>query len=85
MASKEGVHNDVRLVVADVDGTLVTPDKVLAPRAETMKERSAAILAAIGRISISSFSDSEKRAIRRPCSRAPRRSEGGHGGSICVE
>jgi Cof subfamily protein (haloacid dehalogenase superfamily) len=33
MAIKEGVHNDVRLVVADVDGTLVTPDKVLTPRA----------------------------------------------------
>jgi hydroxymethylpyrimidine pyrophosphatase-like HAD family hydrolase len=27
------VHEQVRLVVADVDGTLVTPDKVLTPRA----------------------------------------------------
>jgi Cof subfamily protein (haloacid dehalogenase superfamily) len=33
MASKEGVPNAVRLVVADVDGTLVTPDKILTPRA----------------------------------------------------
>jgi Cof subfamily protein (haloacid dehalogenase superfamily) len=31
MATKEG--GGVRLVVADVDGTLVTPDKVLTPRA----------------------------------------------------
>ena len=29
------VHEQVRLVVADVDGTLVTPDKVLTPRART--------------------------------------------------
>ena len=27
------VHEQVRLVVADVDGTLVTPDKILTPRA----------------------------------------------------
>src|ERR1700680_4701674 len=33
MASKESVPNAVRLVVADVDGTLVTPDKILTPRA----------------------------------------------------
>jgi Cof subfamily protein (haloacid dehalogenase superfamily) len=33
MASKGPVSNDVRLVVADVDGTLVTPDKILTPRA----------------------------------------------------
>jgi len=32
MAKKEDVPNGVRLVVADVDGTLVTPDKVLTPR-----------------------------------------------------
>ena len=33
MASREDVASDVRLVVADVDGTLVTPDKILTPRA----------------------------------------------------
>ena len=33
MAKKEDVPNGVRLVVADVDGTLVTPDKILTPRA----------------------------------------------------
>src|SRR5678815_3597246 len=33
MAGKEDVPSGVRLVVADVDGTLVTPDKVLTPRA----------------------------------------------------
>ena len=33
MASKEEAPEDVRLVVADVDGALVTPDKVLTPRA----------------------------------------------------
>ena len=27
------VHEQVRLVVADVDGTLVTPDKILTPKA----------------------------------------------------
>ena len=32
MVKKEDVPNGVRLVVADVDGTLVTPDKVLTPR-----------------------------------------------------
>jgi Cof subfamily protein (haloacid dehalogenase superfamily) len=32
MAKKEDVPSGVRLVVADVDGTLVTPDKVLTPR-----------------------------------------------------
>ena len=32
MASKQDVSNSVRLVVADVDGTLVTPDKILTPR-----------------------------------------------------
>jgi Cof subfamily protein (haloacid dehalogenase superfamily) len=33
MASKEEEPEDVRLVVADVDGALVTPDKVVTPRA----------------------------------------------------
>jgi hypothetical protein len=33
LAKKEDVPNGVRLVVADVDGTLVTPDKILTPRA----------------------------------------------------
>ena len=33
MATKDDVPHGVRLVVADVDGTLVTPDKVLTPRA----------------------------------------------------
>ena len=28
----QGTERDVRLVVADVDGTLVTPDKKLTPR-----------------------------------------------------
>ncbi len=36
MASKQSVPNAVRLVVADVDGTLVTPDKVLTPRARAV-------------------------------------------------
>jgi Cof subfamily protein (haloacid dehalogenase superfamily) len=36
MAKKEDVPNGVRLVVADVDGTLVTPDKVLTPRTGTV-------------------------------------------------
>jgi Cof subfamily protein (haloacid dehalogenase superfamily) len=36
MAKKEDVPNGVRLVVADVDGTLVTPDKVLTPRTEAV-------------------------------------------------
>jgi Cof subfamily protein (haloacid dehalogenase superfamily) len=36
MASrKEEIPEDVRLVVADVDGALVTPDKVIAPRARS--------------------------------------------------
>ena len=36
MASKkEEAPEDVRLVVADVDGALVTPDKVLTPRARS--------------------------------------------------
>jgi Cof subfamily protein (haloacid dehalogenase superfamily) len=34
MAGMAGVPHDVRMVVADVDGTLVTPDKVLTPRAQ---------------------------------------------------
>jgi Cof subfamily protein (haloacid dehalogenase superfamily) len=33
MSSKEEAHENVRLVVADVDGALVTPDKVVTPRA----------------------------------------------------
>ena len=33
MASNAAGAEDIRLVVADVDGTLVTPDKVLTPRA----------------------------------------------------
>ena len=33
IARNEDVPNRVRLVVADVDGTLVTPDKILTPRA----------------------------------------------------
>ena len=33
MARKEDAASAVRLVVADVDGTLVTPDKILTPRA----------------------------------------------------
>src|SRR5512142_402252 len=33
MASKEEVPGDIRLVLADVDGTLVTPDKILTARA----------------------------------------------------
>ncbi len=33
MENKEAAVEDVRLVVADVDGALVTPDKVLTPRA----------------------------------------------------
>jgi Cof subfamily protein (haloacid dehalogenase superfamily) len=33
MASKAGASNRVRLVVADVDGTLVTPDKIVTSRA----------------------------------------------------
>src|SRR5512142_3332048 len=33
MASKDEASENVRLVVADVDGALVTPDKVITPRA----------------------------------------------------
>ena len=33
MANKQEAQEDVRLVVADVDGALVTPDKVLTARA----------------------------------------------------
>jgi hypothetical protein len=36
MASKQDVASAVRLVVADVDGTLVTPDKILTPRASAV-------------------------------------------------
>lgn len=39
MASKEDVASAVRLVVADVDGTLVTPDKILTPRARAVVRR----------------------------------------------
>jgi Cof subfamily protein (haloacid dehalogenase superfamily) len=39
MASKEEVPEDVRLVVADVDGALVTPDKVLTPRARSAVQK----------------------------------------------
>jgi Cof subfamily protein (haloacid dehalogenase superfamily) len=35
MASKDEAPKDVRLVVADVDGALVTPDKVITPRARS--------------------------------------------------
>ena len=38
MASKEAATEDVRLVVADVDGALVTPDKVLTPRTRAARE-----------------------------------------------
>ena len=34
-----GVQHDVRLVVADVDGTLVTPDKIVTPRARVVVRR----------------------------------------------
>ena len=36
MAGKVDATNHVRLVVADVDGTLVTPDKILTPRARAV-------------------------------------------------
>jgi Cof subfamily protein (haloacid dehalogenase superfamily) len=36
MAGEQDVPNSVRLVVADVDGTLVTPDKILTPRARAV-------------------------------------------------
>jgi Cof subfamily protein (haloacid dehalogenase superfamily) len=35
-SSRIGVLDDVRLVVADVDGTLVTPDKIVTPRARAV-------------------------------------------------
>jgi Cof subfamily protein (haloacid dehalogenase superfamily) len=35
MAGKDEAPKDVRLVVADVDGALVTPDKVITPRARS--------------------------------------------------
>jgi hypothetical protein len=36
MAGKDDVASAVRLVVADVDGTLVTPDKILTPQARAV-------------------------------------------------
>ncbi len=36
MADRSDVTNNVRLVVADVDGTLLTPDKILTPRASAV-------------------------------------------------
>jgi Cof subfamily protein (haloacid dehalogenase superfamily) len=39
MAPEEDVASDVRLVVADVDGTLVTPDKILTSRARAAVRR----------------------------------------------
>lgn len=39
MASKEETLEYVRLVVADVDGALVTPDKILMPRARAAVRR----------------------------------------------
>jgi hydroxymethylpyrimidine pyrophosphatase-like HAD family hydrolase len=38
-SSPVGVPDDVRLVVADVDGTLVTPDKILTPWARAVVRR----------------------------------------------
>jgi Cof subfamily protein (haloacid dehalogenase superfamily) len=38
-SSRIGVLDDVRLVVADVDGTLVTPDKIVTPRARAVIRR----------------------------------------------
>lgn len=38
-SSPVGVRHDVRLVVADVDGTLVTPDKIVTPRARAVVRR----------------------------------------------
>ena len=40
MPRRLDVTNNVRLVVADVDGTLVTPDKILTPRALPLFEPS---------------------------------------------
>jgi Cof subfamily protein (haloacid dehalogenase superfamily) len=39
MKNKEEAGEDVRLVVADVDGALVTPDKVVTPRAHAAVQR----------------------------------------------
>ena len=39
MKNKEEAVEDVRLVVADVDGALVTPDKVLTPRARAAVQK----------------------------------------------
>jgi Cof subfamily protein (haloacid dehalogenase superfamily) len=39
MVSNEDVPSRVRLVVADVDGTLLTPDKILTPRARAVVRR----------------------------------------------
>ena len=39
MKNKEEAGEDVRLVVADVDGALVTPDKVVTPRAHAAIQR----------------------------------------------
>jgi hypothetical protein len=36
IADKVGASNRVRLVVADVDGTLLTPDKIVTPRASAV-------------------------------------------------
>ncbi len=36
IAAEDDVSSTVRLVVADVDGTLVTPDKILTPRARAV-------------------------------------------------
>ena len=38
-SSRAGMLDDVRLVVADVDGTLVTPDKILTLRARSVVRR----------------------------------------------
>ena len=38
-SSRVGVLHDVRLVVAGVDGTLVTPDKIVTPRARAVVRR----------------------------------------------
>ena len=38
-SSRVGVLDDVRLVVADVDGTLVTPDKIVTPQARAVVRR----------------------------------------------
>jgi len=39
MKNKEEAREDVRLVVADVDGALVTPDKVVTPRAHAAVQK----------------------------------------------